>query len=118
MGWSTKDNTWEPIEHLAGCEDMIAEFKEREKTRIHQLEVVAQAKRKEAEERAAAAEGAKAAKLAEAAEKQAKQAAEKAAFEAKIAALEKDRDELKSKASDLERSETVSYTHLTLPTKA
>ena len=33
-GYETKDNTWEPIEHLAGCEDMIVEFKEREKTRI------------------------------------------------------------------------------------
>ena len=32
MGWCTKDNTWEPIEHLAGCEDMIAAFKEKEKT--------------------------------------------------------------------------------------
>ena len=21
VGWSTKDNTWEPIEHLAGCGD-------------------------------------------------------------------------------------------------
>ncbi|EOD07703.1 hypothetical protein EMIHUDRAFT_60835, partial [Emiliania huxleyi CCMP1516] len=30
-GFENKDNTWEPIEHLAGCEDMIAEFKEREK---------------------------------------------------------------------------------------
>ena len=42
VGWADKDNTWEPIEHLAGCEDMIAEFKEREKTRIAQLEAVAQ----------------------------------------------------------------------------
>ena len=36
--YETKHNTWEPIEQLAGCEDMIAEFKEREKTRIAQLE--------------------------------------------------------------------------------
>jgi hypothetical protein len=25
--YESKHNTWEPIEHLAGCEDMIAEFK-------------------------------------------------------------------------------------------
>ena len=53
VGWADKDNTWEPIEHLAGCEDMIAEFKDREKTRIAQLEAVAQAKH--AEKAAAAA---------------------------------------------------------------
>jgi hypothetical protein len=22
VGWEPKDNTWEPIEHLAGCEDI------------------------------------------------------------------------------------------------
>ena len=32
-GWDTKDNTWEPLENLAGCEAFIAEFGEREKTR-------------------------------------------------------------------------------------
>ena len=53
VGWADKDNTWEPIEHLAGCEDMIAEFMEREKTRIAQLEAAAQAKH--AEKAAAAA---------------------------------------------------------------
>ena len=36
VGYETKDNTWEPMEHLAGCEDMIADYKEREKTRIQQ----------------------------------------------------------------------------------
>ena len=41
--YDTKDNTWEPIEHLAGC-DMIAEFKEREKTRIAQIEAAAAAR--------------------------------------------------------------------------
>ena len=35
--YDSKDNTWEPIEHLAGCEDMIAEFKEREKTVVCEL---------------------------------------------------------------------------------
>ncbi|KAL1507092.1 hypothetical protein AB1Y20_007951 [Prymnesium parvum] len=33
VGYESKDNTWEPIENLAGCEDIIADFKEREKTR-------------------------------------------------------------------------------------
>ena len=55
VGWADKDNTWEPIEHLAGCEDMIAEFKEREKTRIAQLEANAQAKQAEKAEAAAEA---------------------------------------------------------------
>lgn len=55
VGWADKDNTWEPIEHLAGCEDMIAEFKEREKTRIAQLEANAQAKQAEKAEAAAGA---------------------------------------------------------------
>ena len=54
VGYTDKDSTWEPIEHLAGCEDMIAEFMEREKTRIAQLEAVAQAKH--AEKAAAAAQ--------------------------------------------------------------
>ena len=55
LGYESKDNTWEPIEHLAGCEDMIADFKEREKTRIAQLEVAAEEKRKEKEAAEAAA---------------------------------------------------------------
>ena len=38
-----RDNTWEPIENLAGCEDMIAEYKEREKTRIAHAEAAAEA---------------------------------------------------------------------------
>ena len=59
VGWADKDNTWEPIEHLAGCEDMIAEFKEREKTRIAQLEAVAQAKHAEKAAAAAHALGAR-----------------------------------------------------------
>lgn len=55
VGWATKDNTWEPIEHLAGCEDMIAEFKEKERTRIAQLEMVAQENHRQKEEAASAA---------------------------------------------------------------
>ena len=62
-GYDTKDNTWEPIENLAGCEDMIAEFKEREKTRIAQVEAAAQAKYEKKQEEAAA-EAAKAAEMA------------------------------------------------------
>ena len=38
VGWENKHNTWEPIEHLAGCDKLIAEFQEREKTRIAQIE--------------------------------------------------------------------------------
>ena len=33
-GYDESDNTWEPIENLAGCEDMIADFNEREKQRV------------------------------------------------------------------------------------
>ena len=54
VGWATKDNTWEPIENLAGCEDMIAQFQEREKTRLEQLERVAEEKRREKVEAATA----------------------------------------------------------------
>ena len=60
VGYEAKHNTWEPIENLASCEDMIAEFKEREKTRIAQLEAAAMAKHAEKQE-AAAASAAKAA---------------------------------------------------------
>jgi hypothetical protein len=52
--YADKDNTWEPIEHLAGCEDMVAEFKERQRTSIAQHEAAAQAKH--AEKAAAAAQ--------------------------------------------------------------
>jgi hypothetical protein len=38
VGYDSKQNTWEPIEHLAGCEKLIAEFQERERTRISQFE--------------------------------------------------------------------------------
>ena len=55
VGYDAKHNTWEPIENLASCEDMIAEFKEREKTRIAQLEAAAMAKHTEKQEAAAAA---------------------------------------------------------------
>ena len=54
-GYDDKDNTWEPIENLAGCEEFIADFKEREKTRVAQLEAAAAAKHREKEEAAAKA---------------------------------------------------------------
>ncbi|KAL1525287.1 hypothetical protein AB1Y20_020149 [Prymnesium parvum] len=38
VGYSERSNTWEPIEHLAGCEDMIVEFKKREKIRLQKLD--------------------------------------------------------------------------------
>ena len=47
VGYDAKHNTWEPIENLASCEGMIAEFKEREKTRNAQLEAAAVAKHTE-----------------------------------------------------------------------
>lgn len=71
-GFETKHNTWEPLEHLAGCEDMIVEFNEREKQRVAELDAVAEAKRiekqaataKKAAEDAAAATAARLAALA------------------------------------------------------
>ena len=55
MDWDTiiKHNTWEPLENLAGCEDMIADFNEREKQRLAELDAAATAKR--AEQQSAAA---------------------------------------------------------------
>ena len=46
-GYDHKDNTWEPVEHLAGCEAFIADFMSRENTRLAQLDAVATAKRQE-----------------------------------------------------------------------
>ena len=43
-GYEPKHNTWEPLEHLAGCEDMIADFKEREQQRVAELDAAAIAK--------------------------------------------------------------------------
>ena len=55
VDWDTKSNTWEPIENLAGCEDMIADFEEREKQRNAELDAAATAKRNEKEATAAKA---------------------------------------------------------------
>ena len=54
-GYEAKHNTWEPLENLAGCEDLIADFNEREKTRIAQLEAAAEATRNEKQDAAAKA---------------------------------------------------------------
>lgn len=52
-GWESKHSTWEPLENLAGCEDMIADFKERDMQRCAELEAIATAKRIEKEQAAA-----------------------------------------------------------------
>ena len=91
VGWADKDNTWEPIEHLAGCEDMIAEFKEREKTRIAQLVAAAQAKH--AEKAAAAAEAAA--------------SAANSAAAARVEAAPADKDQRRSPRKEAERLAAV-----------
>ncbi|KAL1502983.1 hypothetical protein AB1Y20_011053 [Prymnesium parvum] len=53
VGYSEKDNTWEPIEHLAGCEDMISEFKEKEKVRNAELTAAEERRKKEKQQEAA-----------------------------------------------------------------
>ena len=53
VGWESKHNTFfgrpiaEPIENLAGCEDMIAEMKERKQQLDAELEAAAEAKKAE-----------------------------------------------------------------------
>ena len=64
VGFEAKHNTWEPIENLAECEDMIAAFKEREKQRVSEVEAVAEAKRVEKQAAAATAATTAAADLA------------------------------------------------------
>ena len=41
VGYETNNNTWEPIENLAGCEHMIAEYKERKRQKDTEAEAVA-----------------------------------------------------------------------------
>lgn len=48
-GYGERSNTWEPIENLAGCEDLIVEFKEREKIRQQKLDEEAAQKRAQKE---------------------------------------------------------------------
>ena len=43
--WESKHNTWEPIENLAGCEDMIAEMKELRRQKDAELEAEVSAAR-------------------------------------------------------------------------
>ena len=45
VGWESKHNTWEPIENLAGCEDMIAEMKELRRQKDAELEAAVAAAR-------------------------------------------------------------------------
>ena len=84
VGWEAKHNTWEPIEHLADCHELIVEFKERKKQKDAELEAAAQAKKVEQEEAAAAAAAKKAAEQAEA------RKAEPAASNAGVAATAAD----------------------------
>ena len=63
-GYNAKHNTWEPIEHLAGCESLIADMKERKQQKDAELEAAAQAKKAEQEDAAAAAAAKKAAEQA------------------------------------------------------
>ena len=37
-GYEKKHNTYEPLSNLAGCEDMVAEYKERKRQRDAELE--------------------------------------------------------------------------------
>lgn len=55
VGWESKSNTSEPINHLTSCEDMLAEFKERQKHKNAEPEPVAEQKKIEKQEAAAAA---------------------------------------------------------------
>ena len=36
-GWDKKHNTYEPLSNLAGCEDMVSEYKERKRQRDAEL---------------------------------------------------------------------------------
>ena len=89
VGYESKDNTWEPIEHLASCEDMIADMKDREKTKAAQLEAAAQEKQIE-KEAAAAAAAAAAAESAAAARVAARAAADATGGDAAAAATAAD----------------------------
>ena len=64
-GHDKNHNTYEPIAHLAGCEDMIAEYNERKRQREQELEAEEREKKRQKQEEAdaerrrkAAAEGA------------------------------------------------------------
>ena len=49
-----KHNTYEPIKNLAGCEDMIAEYKERKRQRESELEAEEREKKRQKQEEAEA----------------------------------------------------------------
>jgi len=54
-GFDSKHNTWETLQHLAGCEDLIADMKALKKQTDAELEAAAQAKKAEQEAATAAA---------------------------------------------------------------
>ena len=41
VGYEAKHNTWEPIENLAGCEDLIAAYKELQRQKTAEIEAAA-----------------------------------------------------------------------------
>ena len=53
-GWDSKHNTYEPIGHLAGCEDMIAEYQERKRQRDAELEAEERERKRKKQEEAEA----------------------------------------------------------------
>ena len=52
--WDKKHNTYKPIKNLAGCEDMIAEYKERKRQRESELEAEEREKKRQKQEEAEA----------------------------------------------------------------
>ena len=73
VGYDAKSNTWEPLENLAGCEDLVADFKAREMQRQKEMDMVAAENQRE--KQAAAEKEAAAAAVAAAAARVAAQAA-------------------------------------------
>ena len=52
VGWDAKQNTYEPLTHLAGCEDMIAEYKQQKRQRDTELEATEREKKRQKQEEA------------------------------------------------------------------
>ena len=49
-GWDKKHNTYEPLSNLAGCEDMVSEYKERKRQRDAELEAEERNKKRQKQE--------------------------------------------------------------------
>ena len=49
-GWDKKHNTYEPLSNLAGCEDMVSEYKERKRQRDAELEAEERDKKRQKQE--------------------------------------------------------------------